>query len=297
MKLHRQKSLELAPCGGGASSVVYMVNKSLVLKAPKIYTFDSKEDSEATRYEGEVTMFCSHQEISNERRIYRLLGEHRNLVRAIALGLPEGIYLERHEPLLLRLKRAPPSRETKNSWYLDMLHGLMHFHQAKVAHADVRPANFLCDSDDSLLLCDFATSKNFGDKLPEALDVSGCWNLNGPFTSASASSDVFALSSTMFEIEFGHRPILEAWSDPPSKFPQVDSGCSAIDRMISQGWRGGYSTALEMLQDLPDIFSETNMPSGPSKDTLYSAVEEWRLGRIQRHGELSIRFFASEYCS
>lgn len=83
-----------------------------------------------------------------ERRVYRRLGKHRNLVNVVKMD-QYGIYLERASPGCLRLYFREGGKATlreKITWCWDTAQVLDYVHQKNVRHADISGRNLLIDS-------------------------------------------------------------------------------------------------------------------------------------------------------
>jgi len=161
MLVQIQKDLERLD--GGSSAYIYAVNDQIVLKSPVTFVPPTDDSSQTAQYEYALTTVCHHEDIANERIILKRLERmpHPNVLQAISLEHPEGIYLRRHTPLARRLQTEKTLQSMRIAWYADMLRALVHLHNLGIAHADVRLDNFLCHSEDVIVLCNFTCSRAF----------------------------------------------------------------------------------------------------------------------------------------
>ncbi len=294
MRVKHQKNFAVAPLGAGASAIVYIVDDNIVLKAPKVFEQLPKEASAFDKADLQFTALISYEDLEHERQIFQQLPAHDNIVKVVALRHPEGIYLQRHEPLPARIRREPPSDSKKRGWYLDIVRALKHMHDVSLVHADVRIANLLCNADDRLILCDFALSDKFGADNPAADDLDGTLNINGPFEIVSDVTDRFALASVIFELETGQKPTI-TWPSGNIHLPQVRTGSEKLDTIILRGWHSSYSSTGEMLKDIEILQNHNN--SINSRKLIECTVDktnprfaDWRSGRIQEFGGLPAPF-------
>jgi len=132
MRVRCQKNLAVAPLGAGAFAVLYIVDDNIVLKAPKVFEQLPNEASAFDKADLEFKALTSYEDLEHERQIFQQLPTHDNIVRAVALKHPEGMYLRRHEPLPARIRREPPSDSKKRGWYLDIVRALKHMARRKL---------------------------------------------------------------------------------------------------------------------------------------------------------------------
>ena len=274
---------------GGGSAFIYAVNDDIVLKSP--VTFAIPEDSsQSSQYEYALCTVCHHDDIQNERAIFSLLANapHSNIVQAVFLEHPEGIYLRRHEPLAKRLQNKRPAALMRITWYRDMLRALVHLHQFEIAHADVRLDNFLCHHDGTAVLCDFTCSRYFGQDNPSAIHSSKSVGLNGLSQIVSDSTDRFALASVVFEIETGAKPDLIA-VDGTLHISTMKTGNENLDLIIEKAWMMRYTSTIEMLGDVEILLRSEDFKTGSPPDVsmiakLRADIEDWRSIRIWKYG-------------
>ena len=102
---------------GGASAYIYAINDEIVLKSPVIFVPPSDDASQMAQYEYALHSVCHHEDIENERTILKRLEQrpHANVLQAIALEYPKGIYLRRHTPLSKSLQTWRFSQSKANT--------------------------------------------------------------------------------------------------------------------------------------------------------------------------------------
>ena len=283
---------DLERLDGGASAYVYAVNDQVVLKSPVTYVLPTYESSQYDRYEYALHTVCHHEDIENERAILRILQRvpHGNIVQVIALEHPEGIYLRRYSPLSRRLQTEKPVQSIRITWYRDMLRALVHLHQLEIAHADVRLDNFLCDSYDTMVLCDFTCSRRFGQENPSAGGITTALSVNGFSPVVSDATDRFALASVIFEIEMGAKPILSLLSNT-LQVPTVNTGNENLDLIIEKAWLKKYRSTMDMLGDIESLLDSGGPMAGvvlhiAAIENLRAQIEDWRRTRTRKYGKI-----------
>lgn len=285
-----QPNLPTVPQGyNGASSIIFQVNESIVLKAPVVLEKPLEDAPKADKAEFNSTSFYSYSDLANERQILHEVGKHPNIVEALALQHPEGIYLKKYCSLSERIGEA--TEQAKRGWYLDIALALQHVHEAKIAHADLRPDNILCDANDNASICDFGISCKFGSSTPTSDDlIAEKLNVNGRFETVSDESDRFAFASLIFELETGNRPNIKDVAD--SGIPQLATGSPPIDNLLARAWGNTYSDTKQMVEEIMEmqearkhdcIRSTVGLPS--AVESLNHEVEQFRRTRIKNNGQ------------
>ena len=286
-----QMQKDIRRLDGGASAYIYAVTNEIVLKAPVTYCQPPENASFQDHYEFALMTVCYHDDIRNERDILCMLeaAPHPNIIQPIALEYAEGLYLPRYQPLLSILAKEPTFGITKKCVYRDMLRALIHLHELKVAHADVRIGNFLCTEGGPVLLCDFTCSRTFGDENPSSTGPSEAVGVNGPYGQVSDVTDRFALGSVIYEIETGSRPSL-SFDGIDLKVPCVQTGDARLDVVIQKAWFNDFATTREMLRAVEILLpSERLSPEHGVMDSLTLQnlriqIEEWRILRLHEYG-------------
>lgn len=292
MLVQIQKDLERLD--GGSSAYIYAVNHQIVLKAPVTFVPPTDDSSQMAQYEYALCTVCHHEDIENERIILKRLEQtpHTNILQAVSLEHPEGIYLRRYTPLSKRLQSEKAPQSIRITWYRDMLRALVHLHKLEIAHADVRLDNFLCHSEGAIVLCDFTCSRPFGQENPSATSPSERLGVNGPSQTVSDITDRFALASVMFEIETGTKPDLTLVNNNP-ELPTVKTGKKILDLVIERAWLANYKSTMEMLRDIESLSDLSESETGSDLqisaiESLQTQVHDWRRIRIRKHGNFSI---------
>ncbi|KAI9841022.1 MAG: hypothetical protein M1837_001052 [Sclerophora amabilis] len=278
----------LEAVGGGASGQVYKIDEHVVLKALTVYDPPASDASPRDQwYYASETLFASSL-MKDERTVFRLLEQwpHPNIVEVIDIDQAEGIYLRKYLPLS---KLKTPSQADRISWYQDIIRGLLHLHDLRIAHADVRIDNLLFGAQDQALLCDFSASCPFG--YPnlayprEGLPIP----INGPVKTLSDSTDRFAMASLMFQVETGTKPDLSLDDTGMLVLPQIHVGHSGIESIIRRAWLKQFSSTAQMLDHAESLYNrgsqETHSPriQSLSKDALRDRIRQWRKDREKQY--------------
>lgn len=289
-----QIQADLERLDGGASAYIYAVNDQVVLKSPVTFVLP-RDDSLLDQYEYALHTVCYYDDIQNERAIFRHLERipHDNIIQAITLEHPEGIYLRRYSPLSTRLKTEKPTQFIRFSWYRDMLRALVHLHELEIAHADIRLDNFLCHSEGTIVLCDFTCSRRFGQENPSATWSSGTLGVNGFSQVVSDVTDRFALASVMFEIETGTKPNLTVLDDT-IQIPAIKTGSESLDLIIGRAWFEKYESTVDMLGDIEALLGPSNFAAGSvlptaAIESLQAEITDWRRIRARKYGKIPFR--------
>lgn len=286
LSIHPQEDVECL--GFGCSSFVYAVNTHIVLKSTYSYV---KPSEDADQYYYALESVCQYQDIQSERDILRRLDPfpHPNIVQVIALDHPEGIYLRRYSPLSKRLSAEKPAVLIRLAWYRDMLRALTHLHQFEIAHADIQVENFLLDSQDTVVLCDFACSRSFGQRNPSGNINPTDRSVNGFSQVVSGTTDLFAVASVIFEIETGASPV---FFNPNNVLhaPAGNTGDERLDLILYNAWYGKYGMTAEMLGDIEPLLGTYQAAShsllGPAAiESLHTELDTWRNVRKQKFGK------------
>lgn len=279
---------------GGASAYIYAVNEQIVLKAPVTFVPPADDASPGAHYEYASATVSYHEDVENERSILQRLAKtpHPNIVQAISLDYPEGVYLQRHTPLSENLQSERPGQSVRLGWYRDMLSALVHLHDLEIAHADIRLENFLYHSRGAVVLCDFSCSRPFGQVNPAATISPETVGVNGAAEVVSDVTDMFALASVMFRLEMDAKPGLE-FVDDTLKFPDVKSGNEGLDLIIMNAWLEKYKNTKDMLADIRSLscynmFENGSMLPSTTIEILQTQVQNWRRKRQREYGAISI---------
>jgi hypothetical protein len=100
--LFGQVQNDITRLGIGASGFVYEVDEHIFFKAPIINRPPGINGSSLDHYFYATDAVFRFEDFENERAIFRHLRQHPhpNIVQAIAIEYPEGIYLRKYHPLL-----------------------------------------------------------------------------------------------------------------------------------------------------------------------------------------------------
>lgn len=248
MKVHRslQRNLyDLPILSCGVSGVVFELPDSAVVKVP-CGTDQSRED------------------LAIESTIYNRLGSHPYITKFLYTynGM---IVLERLQyPLRKRLwdlrdaGALPPAKDVLR-WAIQISRALQYAHSRYVFQVDIGAHNILLDEFEDAKLADFAGSSIDG-STPSVLPSPHSEHPNMPSIKPSIQSEVFALGSTLYEVETTQQPYHNK-SDKDIKdlfgaedFP--DTSALMLGGVISKCWRVEYNDVGEAVNDMMRIQSK-----------------------------------------
>ncbi|KAL8912798.1 MAG: hypothetical protein Q9171_002256 [Xanthocarpia ochracea] len=273
---------DLYSIAAGNSSLIHPVNNRFVLKAPWIFTKPppTGPTTDLTRYAMDTVI--SNEDIAQERAILRTVEQypHVNLVQAIALSHPEGIYLRRYTPLSNLNQIEKPARP--------------HLHHFHIVRAAVGAANLLLDSEQGIVHRDFVYVMYFGGRNPsgpfgEPPFEGGSYGANGPVKTVSDATGRFALALFMYEMEMGRRP---EFTYPASSLicPSVNTGDHVLDEIIQNGWQHRFVSTAAILGALEARIhsvgtdaAELPTIAARSSDVMCSEVDSWRSQRLEEY--------------
>lgn len=288
IRLVPQKDLDLV--GVGASGQVYNINDQVVLKTCRIFEPPGDNASQSAHWHyASDTIFHSNL-LKDERTVLQLLQSrpHRHIIAAVDVEQPEGLYLRkyRHPTVDMISDQAHRTR-----LYSDITGALHHLHSLGIVHADVRIDNILLDDQGRAILCDFSAASPCGHPNPVFPDLP--LPLNGPSTTLSDASDMFAMASLIFQMEHGAAPEL-SFADGALCLPEITSGNRGLNEVIQKAWLGHYSCTSEMLQQLNLLNAQTSHCSESTQalhdeplEHLKDQVKVWRRNREKRFGKVS----------
>lgn len=287
VQLVPQKDLDIV--GVGASGQVYNVNDQVVLKTCRIFEPPGDEASQSDHWHyASDTIFHSNL-LKDERTVLQLLQNrpHRHIIAAVDTEQPEGLYLRKYRHPAVGLISTQAHRIRL---YRDITDALHHLHSLGIVHADVRIDNVLFDDDGMAILCDFSAASPCGQPNPVFPDLP--LPLNGPSATLSKASDMFAMASLIFQMEYGASPVLSL-SNGALCLPEIRSGNRDLDEVIQKAWLGHYSRTSEMLQQLIRIDAQTShctestQPLREPLEHLKDQVKGWRRNREKSFGKVS----------
>lgn len=229
----------------GGSNYVGLVNENTVLKYPH-----SPADRAVLEVEAGI-----YAVLPRHPRILEYKGETKDgtlLGLATNGSLAELLWRQSPQlPMVTRLKLALQASEA-----------VAFIHSHNVLHCDLNASNFLLDENFDLLLCDFqgrvlymdgsvrmngGVAENVKSRMPDKED-----------DEADTKTDIFALGSVIYHIMRGHEPhpqldpiedetlIRERFKS--QQFPELEPALSGD--IIGKCWEGGYTSAVDIVQDL-----------------------------------------------
>ncbi|EGE06902.1 hypothetical protein TEQG_05955 [Trichophyton equinum CBS 127.97] len=244
VRLVPQKALDLI--GVGASGQVYNVNDQVVLKTCRIFQPPGDNSSQNAHWHyASDTIFHSNL-LKDERTVLQLLQSrpHRHIIAAVDTEQPEGLYLRkyRHPTVDMISDQAHRIRLysdiTASALYMQMYGSTISFSMTRAGPSFVILAPQVLVDNQTRVFPDLP--------LP----------LNGPSTTLSDASDMFAMASLIFQMEHGAAPEL-SFADGALCLPEITSGNRGLDEVIQKAWLGHYSCTSEMLQQLNLLNAQT----------------------------------------
>ncbi|KAF2253517.1 hypothetical protein BU26DRAFT_450388 [Trematosphaeria pertusa] len=284
-----QSPMGMELVGAGGSAQVYKIDEHVVLKALTAYEPPTSDASlQDYRFYASETLF-SFSLMNDERTVFRLLERlpHPNIVEAIDTDHAEGIYLRKYRPLSEFRAPAQPGRIL---WYQDIIRALLHLHNLRISHSDVRIENVLFDTQGRALLCDFSASCPFGYPNLAYPRPDLPIPLNGPAKTISDATDRFAMASLIFQMETGTQPELSVDDNRALVLPEIRTGHNGIDSMIRKAWLGQYSSTAQMLEHAESLHNDGNWDTHSPitqptlRDALRDRVRQWREDREKEYG-------------
>ncbi|KND91457.1 Tyrosine-protein kinase transforming protein erbB, partial [Tolypocladium ophioglossoides CBS 100239] len=180
-----------------------------------------------------------------ERRIYRRLGEHPNLVKVIEMD-QHGIWLERALHGCLRQFNMEGGEATlleRLQWCEDVARVLDFVHGKNVRHADLSGRNLLVDAEKRILLCDFSGS-SIDDEAATIMAENGYRH----------PDEIHTLGSTLYEIITGEEPHNGIEKEAIGKLLEQGKYADVADvplgEIIRRCWDGGFNSALEVAEEI-----------------------------------------------
>lgn len=196
-----------------------------------------------------------------EIRIYKRLGDHPRVCKYIQ-DVKSGIVLKKQgKNLRIHLQDPqdgkPVGLHQAIEWSCQTAQGLAYIHSRKILHTDIECHNLLLDQHNNLKLCDFAGSSIDGEEPTVCCNVRYQPYTDDPTYPVTIRTELFALGSTLYEIWTGRKPyqdksdedVIRCFRD--SQFPDVENLPPAS--VISKCWRGSYSNATEVVNDLAHL--------------------------------------------
>lgn len=285
--IQQQQGLNII--GVGAAGQVYEIDENIVLKSGRVYKPPEDNASGLDMWRYASDSIFHFELIEQERTIYKLLqsNPHPNLAEPVDTSYAEGIYLRRYKDAQ---KPNRATRAQRISLYLDLLRGLNHLHQLKIAHSDLRFENILFNSVGQAVICDFSASASFGAPNPAAPSP-GNPNpipINGPADHVSDATDRFSLASLMFFYEVGTKPLLFVREDGSLLLPQFTVPDTDIGSIITRAWKGEFASTTDMLQHVQSLSVQKHLPDRQYTvpvQSLRLKVSQWRTQRLEKYGK------------
>jgi serine/threonine protein kinase len=197
----------------------------------------------------------SLRDLEREFQIYKRLPRHDRLLQVIKYSPEDGLFL-RYMPrgnLREHIKNSSSSITVSQSlqWAYDAAEALHVLHSHGVIHCDVKPENFLLNSDSRLKIIDFSGSSFDG--IPGSAVEGTRFCLPRSWDDPSTvRTDLFALGSTIYEIMTGEQPYNDLPDDEGETrysrlmFPDVQA--VRCGQVIYACWRGEIKTAKEAME-------------------------------------------------
>ncbi|KAE8352427.1 kinase-like protein [Aspergillus coremiiformis] len=226
----------------GAASAIFAIDSDFVLKRH----VNSPDNFGVMAYNIEI-------------RAYERLGNHPQIANCREVT-DDGIILERGECLRRTIQSKGPTitMQTRLRWAREAAEGLRYIHQQNIVHADIGCHNLIVDRLGHIKFIDFGGSGIDG----EAALVCYEWCSYKPGSEPDIKTDIFALGSTLFEIESSKKPYheLEETLDfrqlgrrvehlfTLRQYPSVDM--LILGHIIVRCWDGYYGSMDEVWSDI-----------------------------------------------
>ncbi|KAF4436473.1 TKL protein kinase [Fusarium austroafricanum] len=244
-------------------SVIYAdkAEPNVVLKAETIW-IDGKP------YGPPSTVEQTNQDLLREHHIYQAIGDHQHITRCFDL-----VYDQHNNAIALKLERAPkgnlrhfieetreiPSMHRRLEMAANFAKSVAYIHSRGVIWGDLSTRNALIFSDDSLKLCDFASSA-----LENIYPQFGIHTYEPGYCPAMPEGvvralpmmqrELYALGSAIYEITAWKFPYAEISGDiwdivESGTMPVIGENNVAHD-IITRCWNFGYDSAEAVAGDL-----------------------------------------------
>ncbi|THY71810.1 kinase-like protein [Aureobasidium pullulans] len=202
-----------------------------------------------------------------EASVYTILGKHPRIAETLYIsGQKEFILLKyyRHGNLKDHIAKHPniTSAERKR-WARQMIEGVAEIHRNGIRHSDIRLDQWLLDDDYNARLCDFNgsdfdTNERLGLEgiVSDRLENPSHFMPRDPMEDSTVLSDLFALGSTLYELDTGKEPFSGMFDEKHEEeitalfeagnYPEVS--VLSLGALILGCWKGEYETALDLLR-------------------------------------------------
>lgn len=183
---------------GGLTGIVELLDDGTVLKSP----FPGAE------LENNIL------DIAKEAQIYYRIGPHERLVRMLGHSR-DGLILEHMQngdlKTYLQAQNSIPM-SLKLKWAYQIAQAVSLLHSSGIIHCDIKPRNFLLDTNLNIKIIDFSGSSLDGSKSSSGegtrFYLPRHWR-----DPSTVATDLFALGSTLYEVFQGASPYEEVPSD------------------------------------------------------------------------------------
>lgn len=201
--------------------------------------------------------------MSNEASVYLILGRHPRIAECLYISHSKDFIVLKYYPhgnLKAHLAKTPSvSLSDLRKWARQMIEGVAEIHRNGIRHSDLRLDQWLLDENFDARLCDFNAS---GLDANEQLGLQGSRSVGleayshfmprDSETDSTVCSDLFALGSSLYELEVGNNPFSELEGETTTKqfeagkYPDMDTLC--FGDLIKGCWKGEYETAVDLLE-------------------------------------------------
>jgi len=233
----------------GISGATFAVSESAIIKIP-------------------LPLENCKEQLAIERQIYERLGPHPYITKLLythkrMIVLERLRYPLRRRLLDIREQKQLPVAQDVVRWAWQTAQALQHIHSRGVMQVDIGPHNILLDWDENAKLSDFAGSSLDGSE-PMVFPSSHSEHPDMPTANPSIQSELFALGSTLYEIETTYKPYPDkndgelAKLFKANKFP--DTRNLILGKVITQCWMARYKDASQAVVDIRRIQDRLNNP-------------------------------------
>jgi serine/threonine protein kinase len=233
----------------GISGATFAVSESAIIKIP-------------------LPLENCKEQLAIERQIYERLGPNPYITKLLythkgMVVLERLQYPLRRRLLDIREQKQLPVAQDVVRWAWQTAQALQHIHSRGVKQVDIGPHNILLDWDENAKLSDFAGSSLDGSE-PMVFPSAHSEHPDMPTTNPSIQSELFALGSTLYEIETTYKPYPDkndgelAKLFKANKFP--DTRELILGKVITKCWMARYKDASQAVVDIRHIQDRLNSP-------------------------------------
>ncbi|KAF5642476.1 TKL kinase [Fusarium tjaetaba] len=244
-------------------SVLY-VDKSepeIVLKAETIW-IDGKPHGPPSMVEE------TSKDLTREHEVYKAISPHRQITKCFGI-----VHDDDGHAIALKLERAtkgnlrnliegtpvPPSIDRRLEMATAVAESISHLHSRGVIWGDISTRNVLVFSDDTLKICDFASSalsQTYPEFGPHTYEPAYCPALpeERVVELSMMQRELYALGSAIYEITEWKIPYAgidgDTWEIVDAGLAPVIAGENITGEIINRCWKFGYDSASAILGDL-----------------------------------------------